>query len=123
MAGGIFPGQPFEFNIKCIVFTALLAGGYWYLPPKNLWVLAFLLWFPYIAMAWYDYSYQCQLKKLKPTLVPFGRYIWLPFKPQGYKDEFNKMSAEQIQAMDRLDHIVGWTIVAGAAAYFILNKK
>ncbi len=123
MAGGLFPGQPFALNIKCIVFTALLAGGYWYLPPKNLWVLVFLLWFPYVAMAWYDYSYECQRDKLKPTLVPFGRYIWLPFKPKGYKDEFDKMPPEQIQAMSRLDHIVGWTIVAAIAAYFILRKK
>jgi hypothetical protein len=123
MAGGLFPGQPFALNIKCIVFTALLAGGYWYLPHKNPWVLVFLLWFPYIAMAWYDYSYQCQLDKLKPTLVPFGRYVWLPFKPKGYKDEFNKMPPEQIQAMNRLDHIVGWTVIAAAAAYFILRKK
>ena len=74
-------------------------------------------------MAWYDYSYQCQLDKLKPTLVPFGRYVWLPFKPKGYQEEFAKMPPEQIQAMNRLDHVVGWTVVAAAAAYFILRKK
>jgi hypothetical protein len=51
MAGGLFPGYPFSVNIKCIIFTAILAGGYWYLPPKNLWILAFLIWFPYIALA------------------------------------------------------------------------
>jgi hypothetical protein len=122
MAGGIFPGHPFALNIKCIVFTAILAGGYWYLPHKNPWILTFLIWFPYIALAWYDYSYKCQ-DKIMPTLVPFGRYIWLPFKPKGYKDEFNKLRPEQIQAMDRLDHIVGWSIVAMATGYFILRKK
>ena len=121
MAGGIFPGHPFEFNLKCIVFTALIAGGYWVLPQKNLWVLLFLLWFPYIALAWYDYSYDCK-DKLKPTLVPFGRYIWLPFKPQGYKDEFNKLPPEQIQAMNNLDHLVLWTALAGATGYFLLRK-
>ena len=26
-------------NWKCIWFTLALAGGYWYLPPKNKWVL------------------------------------------------------------------------------------
>jgi hypothetical protein len=93
MAGGIFPGAPFKFNIKCVIFSLAIAGGYWYLPPKNFWVLFFLIWFPYIALAWYDYSYNCR-DKLGPTVVPFGRYFWLPFKPQGYKDEFTKM-AEQ----------------------------
>ena len=121
MAGGIFPGHPFALNIKCIIFTAILAGGYWYLPHKNPWLLAFLIWFPYIALAWYDYSYDCK-DKLKPTLVPFGRYIWLPFKPQGYKDEFNKLPPEQIEAMNKLDHIILWSALATGAAYFLTKK-
>lgn len=110
MAGGIFPGKPFRFNIKCVLFTALLAGGYWTLPPKNMYVLFFLLWFPYIALAWYDYMYKCQ-DKLQPTIVPFGRYIWLPFKPPGYKDEFNKLPRSTIRWMDRVDHLTGWTLL------------
>lgn len=121
MAGGIFPGAPFRFNIKCVIFTALLAGGYWFLPHKNLWVLFFLLWFPYIAMAWYDYAYEC--RSLKPTIVPFGRYLWLPFKPKAYQDEFTKMSDSQIQAMNRLDHIVGWTVVVGLTGWLVLRKQ
>lgn len=116
MAGGIFPGAPFKFNIKCVIFSAALAGGYWFLPSKNYFVLFFLLWFPYIAMAWYDYMYDCQ-NKLGPTIVPFGRYMWLPFKPPGYKAEFNKMSESQIGLMGRVDHLVGWTIVVAALAY------
>ena len=71
MSGGIFPGRPFEVNIKCVLFTMLIAGGYWYLPSKNLYILIFLLWSPYIAMAWYDYSYDCN-DKLKYTLFPFA---------------------------------------------------
>ena len=120
MAGGIFPGAPFRFNIKCIIFTAMLAGGYWFLPHKNLWVLFFLLWFPYIAMAWYDYAYEC--RSLKPTIVPFGRYLWLPFKPKAYQDEFTKMSDSQVAAMNRLDHIIGWTAVVGLTGWLVLRK-
>lgn len=122
MAGGLFSGHPFAFNWKCIIFTLILAGGYWFLPHKNPWVLAFLIWSPYIALAWYDYSYNCQ-DKLKPTLVPFGRYIWLPFKPPGYKDEFNKLPPEQIKDMDTMDHLVGWTVVAAAVAWYITKKR
>jgi hypothetical protein len=122
MGGGLFPGHPFALNIKCIIFTALLAGGYWFAPHKNILVLIFLLWFPYIALAWYDYAYGCR-DRLKPTLVPFGRYIWLPFKPPDYKEEFNRMPADQINAMNRVDHLVGWSIIAAAAGWFLLRKK
>ena len=121
MPGGIFPGAPFKFNIKCIIFSLALAGGYWYLPPKNFWVLFFLLWFPYIALAWYDYSYNCR-DKLGPTVVPFGRYFWLPFKPQGYKDEFNKMADHQIQVMNKVDHLVGWSVLIGVLIVFLRKK-
>jgi len=122
MAGGILPGHPFKFNVKCIIFTALLAGGYWYLPHRKIWILLFLLWFPYLAMAWYDYMYVCQ-DKLEPTAVPFGRYIWLPFKPQGYKDIFNKLPKEKIKIMDRVDHVAGWTILVGVLTYFIVRNR
>ena len=121
MAGGIFPGHPFEFNMKCILFTAAIAGGYWFLPPKNFWVLFFLLWFPYISLAWYDYSYNCR-DKLGPTVVPFGRYLWLPFKPQGYKDEFNKMADQQIQVMNKVDHLVGWSILVGLLIVYFRKR-
>jgi hypothetical protein len=50
---------------------------------------------------------------MMPTIFPFGRYIFMPFKPKGYKDEYNKLSPEQIGVMDKVDHIVGWTIVIG----------
>ena len=125
MSGGIFPGRPFQFNIKCIIFTIIIAGGYWYLPRKNLYILLFLLWLPYIALAWYDYSYDCR-DKMMPTLFPFGRYIFLPFKPAGYKAEFNKMPKEQIEMMDYVDHLTGWTIlilgIAGGLYYFHYRK-
>ena len=121
MAGGIFPGYPFSLNIKCIIFTAILAGGYWFAPHKNLWILSYLIWFPYLALAWYDYVYKCQ-NKLKPTLVPFGRYLWLPFKPPDYKEEFNHLPPEKIQGMILLDHLLLWSAISIAAAYFLLKK-
>jgi hypothetical protein len=122
MSGGIFPGRPFHFNVKCIIFTLVLAAGYWYLPHKNPWVLAFLIWFPYIALAWYDWSYQCQ-DKLQPTLVPFGRYIWLPFKPPGYKQAYEDLPDEQKEAMNKLDHLVGWTIVASLVIWRLVAMR
>jgi len=116
MSGGIFPDRPFQFNIKCIIFTIIIACGYWFLPPKNWIILIFLLWLPYIALAWYDYSYDCR-DKMQPTVFPFGRWIFLPFKPQGYKDEFNKLPPEEIRTMDYVDHLTGWTILVGVVAF------
>jgi hypothetical protein len=110
MSGGIFPNYPFHFNVKCIIFTMVIVFGYWFLPPKNYIVLIFLLWLPYVSLAWYDYSYNCE-DKMMPTIIPFGRYIFLPFKPKGYQDEYKKLPPQAIQAMDTLDHITGWTIV------------
>ena len=121
MAGGVFPGKPFEFNVKCIVFSLILSLGYWFAPHRNLWVLAFLLWFPYLAMAWYDWSYKCE-SKLQPTAVPFGRYIWLPFKPPSYKKEFDELPPEKIQSMINLDHLILWSALAIATAYFLIRK-
>ena len=121
MAGGIFPGRPFAWNIKCIIFTMFIAGGYWYLPPKNILILIFLLWLPYVALAWYDYSYDCK-DKMMPTLFPLGRKIFLPFKPSGYKQEFEKMPKEQIETMNRLDHIVTWSLLI-IAIYFSYSYR
>jgi hypothetical protein len=122
MAGGLYEGRPFSFNLKCIVFTAGVAGGYWYLPPRSRWVLALLLWLPYVAMAWYDYRYDCQ-DKMQPTLVPFGRYLFLPFKPAGYRAEYGKMAQAQIDAMARVDHVVAWSAVAACAAGLLWLRR
>lgn len=120
MAGGLYPGRPFSFNVKCIVFTAVVAGGYWFLPPRNWAVLFVTLWVPYVAMAWYDYMYDCS-DKMGPTIVPFGRYLFLPFKPPGYKEEYNKMAQSQKDTMRRLDHVVGWTLLIGVTWWFSSN--
>lgn len=121
MSGGIFPGRPFAWNVKCIFFTMLIAGGYWYAPPKNKYILAFLLWLPYVALAWYDYSYDCKDKML-PTVFPYGRKIFLPFKPAGYKAEYDKLSDDQLQQMDKVDHVTSWTILI-AVIFFVFIKN
>jgi hypothetical protein len=120
MAGGLFPGYPFKFNIKCVIFTVILASGYWYLPQKNLYVLLFLLWFPYIALAWYDWAYKCT-PALGPTLIPLGQYFWLPFKPPGYKAAYAQ-DVQLQEAYARMDHRVAWTILTGIVSFLVLKK-
>lgn len=59
MAGGIFVDQPFHFNPKCVVFSVVLIIGYWFLPPKQPALIPIIFITAYIAMAWYDYLYNC----------------------------------------------------------------
>lgn len=123
MAGGLFGNYPFAPNWKCVAFTAVVAGGYWYLPARSAWVLVALLILPYVAMSWYDYAYDCT-DKLQPTLIPFGRYLFLPLKPPGYKAEFRRLPREATDAMDRLDHATAWAalVVAAVAAVYFARK-
>ena len=70
MAGGIFPGQPFTLNIKCIIFS-LMCMGLFLIKPEDIPVskefsLFILFVLAYVSMAWYDFYYNCQL-------MPFER--------------------------------------------------
>jgi len=112
MAGGLF-GLRFHLNLKCILFTLMIVGIYWFAPPRNIYFLIFCLWFPYILMAWYDSIYQCQLGLLEPTIIPFGQYLFLPFKPPSYQQRFRELAPEQIQAMNTLDHLILWSVLVG----------
>ena len=55
-------------NLKCILLTVFFAGGYWYLPPRNKWVLLAIVYFTYLALAWYDHRYDCP-RQLGPSYL------------------------------------------------------
>lgn len=122
MAGGLFDTQPFSLNIKCIIFTFLLAGGYWYLPPKKLWILIALLYFPYLALAWYDYVYDCRAGLLQPTVFPFGEYLYLPFKPPDYKERYTNMSQEKKTKMKEYGRFIA-ALLLGVLIVFYFYKR
>lgn len=70
---GVYRGQP-TWNLKCIVLTVALAAGYWWLPKRNKWILLALLYFPYLALAWYDHWYACR-RNMGPTYLSLF-YAW-----------------------------------------------
>jgi hypothetical protein len=74
----VYDTTPPAINLKCIVGTALLASGYWYLPSRNKYVLLSLCYLPYLAIAWYDYIYGC-IHNFGPTYLAHF-YSWA--KPQ-----------------------------------------
>ncbi len=122
MAGGLFDNQPFSLNIKCIIFTLLLAGGYWYLPKRRVWILVALLYFPYLALAWYDYYYKCQKDLLQPTIFPFGEYVYLPFKPPDYKERYNQMSQERKDKMKEYGRFIA-AIILGVILVLVFRNN
>ena len=66
MAGGLF-GKPFVFNIKCIIFSLIIMSIFLYKPTIKtnivLYPTLFIIFvISYVAMAWYDYFYDCRIK-------------------------------------------------------------
>jgi hypothetical protein len=122
MAG--FPFQHFAPNIKCVVASIAVAAFYWQvggtgrIPPQSMAMVAFLLWFTYIALAWYDYLYDVPPeRRMKPTLFPLGRLVFMPFKDPAYQEAYAKMSAIDKAAMDTFDKFVVYG--AGALAFIV----
>ncbi len=71
MAGGIFVDQPFHFNPKCVIFGIILMVSYYFLPSRELILLPLIFIVGYIAMAWYDHLYNCDIK-LHSGTAPIG---------------------------------------------------
>jgi hypothetical protein len=70
-----YDATPPQVNIKCILFTLICTLSYWYLPPKNKWVLLSLIYFPYLIMAYYDHFYDCRYNAFGPTFLEHY-YSW-----------------------------------------------
>jgi hypothetical protein len=77
MAGGIFPGYPFVLNPKCVIFSSIIIWLFFYVPPRmtlywKLFVSFLLFVISYVALAWYDYKFECQTLALKRGTSPYS---------------------------------------------------
>ena len=85
MAGGLF-GKPFAFNIKCIIFSLLCMALFLYKPTFSndytLYGTLFAIFtLAYVAMAWYDYFFDCRVLPLRK-----GDFSWQQFlKPPAHQ--------------------------------------
>jgi len=95
MAGGLF-GRPFTFNVKCIIFSMICMALFLYKPNiRNQYVLYGVLFViftvAYVAMAWYDYYFNCDLLPLQNVEFSLQQYIkpppHKPIKQIEHKDE------------------------------------
>ena len=82
MAGGLF-GRPFTFNVKCIIFSIICMALFLYKPNiRNEYILYGTLFviftIAYVAMAWYDYYFKCDLLPLQKGEYSLQQYIKPP---------------------------------------------
>jgi len=121
MGGGLF-GTPLYLNPKCLVFSAFVLAVYWLPHPvafAHRCVAAFLLaTAAYIALAWYDYIYDCT-DRLGPTLLG-----WMSgfFKPVEYRNKFEALPIKYKKIVRAVD-IVVLLVIAAAFVYPFLQKR
>ena len=87
MAGGLF-GKPFAFNIKCIIFSLIIMTLFLYKPDiQNTYLLYAILFIifviSYVAMAWYDYIFDCNILPLRKGELSWQKYV----KPEAHEPE------------------------------------
>lgn len=85
---------------------------FYYLPKRNKIAMAFLLYFPYFILAWYDFLMNCKYR-MQPTIFPFGRFIYLPFKPNPYKKRFAELDPVVKQNIINFDKYVAVSLLLG----------
>lgn len=113
--------DPPTWNLKCIVLTALLAGGYWFLPRHNKWVLLALLTLPYVALAWYDHWYACK-RNMGPTYLALF-YGWLKPRDSKQIQAYRKWHPDIKRRVLIVDLFLLAALLATAPAFLRWNPK
>ena len=128
MAGGLFVERPFHLNPKCVIFAFILMAGYWFLPPKEVIMLPMIFITSYIAMAWYDFVYNCdtplfsgtssttswgkpQRRLRRPAIPPDGSVPLVEDQEEAYRRNIN------------LFHVFGVMPFFIGMAYLGVNNK
>ena len=126
MAGGLF-GRPFVLNVKCIVFALIIMAIFLYKPNIAstffLYGTLFIIFvLAYVAMAWYDYYYDCRLDPLKRGQISFTGL----FKPKAHVPEKQEQYIEQpidTQRKHSLIYISHIIIIVPILAYIVVYKN
>ena len=107
MSGGLF-GRPFVLNIKCIIFSLFIMILFLYKPNiKSKLILATVLFIifviSYVALAWYDYYYDCQILPLQRG----DRSLTGLFKPKVHSQkQIDKSNTKKGNLLIYLSHII-----------------
>jgi len=108
-------------NIKCIIFTLILALGYWFLPSKNKWVLLLLLYIPYLALAWYDFIYNCE-HNMGPTYLALY-YAWAKPKDSKQIQTYNNWHPKYKKQILIVDIVILVALLAIAPSFLRWKPK
>lgn len=98
MAGGIFGERPFTLNPKCILFSLICMALFLFRPsfsgPFTAGLaLVVVFWVAYIAMAWYDYYFNCDIAPLRKGKYSLQSYL----KPPAHVPEKQEVATGQPQ--------------------------
>ena len=126
MAGGLF-GRPFVLNEKCIIFSLICMALFLIKPTfKNQYLLYFSLFVifvvAYVAMAWYDYYFNCDIVPLKRGTRSFTGL----FKPPAHapekqeKDKDTKLDNSRRHMLIYAMHIL---MIAPLLGYIAIYKN
>ena len=99
---------PLTGNAKCVIISVLLAIGYWFTPPKNKWVLVGILYFTYLAIAWYD-AYLCE-RTLTPSYLRHF-YDWAKPRNTYQHEQYHNLCPSAEKKILIVDVIIAIVIV------------
>ena len=99
---------------------SLLSLVFYYIPKRNKIVMAFLLYLPYFLLAWYDFFMNCRFR-MQPTIFPFGRYLYLPIKPNPYKKRYAELDPVIKQNIINFDKYVAVSLVLGGIIFLMFR--
>ena len=107
MSGGLFK-RPFVLNIKCIIFSLIIMILFLYKPTikSNIILgitLVIIFVISYVALAWYDYYYDCQLLPLQRG----DKSLTGIFKPEVHSQkQIDKSNTKKGHMLIYLSHII-----------------
>jgi len=98
--------------------AVLQTSALYALPTKNKYTLVAVLYLPYLILAWYDYLMRCRFR-MNPTVFPYGRWIYLPFKPPTYKKKYENIDPVVLKNIKNVDKYATILILAGMTFYAV----
>ena len=113
---------PITGNIKCIIISIGLALAYWYAPPRNKYVLLFILYSTYLMIAYYDYFYDCRRGQFGPTFLK-TYYEWA--KPRNSKQNiiYSNLCPDKKRIIFIVDILVFIVLLAITPMFLRWNPK
>jgi len=127
MAGGLF-GRPFVLNEKCIFFSLICMALFLYKPTfKNQYLLYFTLFIifviAYVAMAWYDFFFNCDLVPLKKGSVGGITGQLKPPSHEKDKQENDKETSKDIKLRNIIIYASHLLFIVPLLIYIAIYKK